>query len=97
MHRLTGVLTLGAQPSPGSDAMGAAESSLLRAIEIARRQHATWLELRAAVGLSRLWADQGNVARARTLLSGIYASFTEGFDTADLQEATSLLETLKTP
>jgi len=97
LHRLTGVLTLGAQPNPGSDAMGAAESSLLRAIEIARRQRATWLELRAAVSLSRLWADQGNVTGARTLLSGIYASFTEGFDTADLQEAKSLLETLKTP
>src|SRR5262249_40585182 len=88
LRRLSGVL---------SDEMDAAESSLLQAIEIARRQRAKWLELRAAVSLGRRWAEQGKVTQAHTLLSGVYASFTEGFDTADLREAKSLLETLRTP
>jgi DNA-binding winged helix-turn-helix (wHTH) protein/predicted ATPase len=76
-------------------ASGDAESHFLRAIEIARRQRARSLELRAATSLSRLWADRGNVREAHALLSGIYAWFTEGFDTADLSEAKSLLEELE--
>jgi hypothetical protein len=54
------------------------------------------LELRASASLSRLWADNGNVKEAHALLSGVYAWFTEGFDTADLSEAKSLLEELET-
>jgi predicted ATPase/DNA-binding winged helix-turn-helix (wHTH) protein len=94
--RLTGVLRLQGEASPGREATGAAESHFLRAIEIARRQGARWLELRATASLSRLWADQGHVKKAQALLSGIYAWFTEGFDTADLMEAKSLLEDLET-
>ena len=52
------------------------------------------LELRAAMSLSRLWQQQGKRAEARELLAPIYGWFTEGFDTADLQEAKALLETL---
>jgi predicted ATPase/DNA-binding winged helix-turn-helix (wHTH) protein len=93
LHRLTGVLTLRAGASPGRDA-GDAESHFLQALEIARRQRARSLELRAAASLSRLWADQGKGREAHALLSGVYAWFTEGFDTADLREAKSLLEEL---
>jgi predicted ATPase len=52
------------------------------------------LELRAATSLSRLWQRQGKRADARALLAPIYGWFTEGFDTADLQEAQALLEEL---
>ena len=91
LHRLTGVLTLQA----GASATGDAESYFLRAIEIARRQRARSLELRAATSLSRLWAANRNVTEAHALLSGVYGWFTEGFDTADLTEAKSLLEELR--
>ncbi len=52
------------------------------------------LELRAAMSLARLWQQQGKRAEARALLAPIYDWFTEGFDTADLQEARALLEAL---
>jgi predicted ATPase len=48
--------------------------------------------LRAAVSLARLWQQQGKHAEARALLAPIYGWFTEGFDTADLQDAKTLLE-----
>ncbi|HWN17146.1 MAG TPA: hypothetical protein VNU02_25050, partial [Candidatus Dormibacteraeota bacterium] len=92
LHRLAGVLTL----QTGQAATGDAESHLLQAIAIARRQRARWFELRASASLSRLWADKGNVKEAHALLSGVYGWFTEGFDTADLREAKSLLEELET-
>jgi len=94
LHRLTGVLSLQTGAPTSDDARAAAESSFRRAIDIARRQHARWLELRAAKSLSRLWADHGHAARAHALLSGVYGWFTEGFDTADLREAKSLLDSL---
>jgi predicted ATPase len=61
---------------------------------VACRQRATSLELRAAMSLSRLWQQQGKGAEAREVLAPIYGWFTEGFDTADLQEAKALLEQL---
>ena len=61
---------------------------------IARRQQAKSLELRAVMSLSRLWQRQGKRAEAYELLAPIYGWFTEGFDTADLQEAKALLEEL---
>jgi predicted ATPase len=51
-------------------------------------------ELRAALSLARLWQQQGKHQEARHLLVEIYGWFTEGFDTADLQEAKTLLEEL---
>jgi predicted ATPase len=63
-------------------------------MDIARQQHAQSWELRAATSLARLWRDQGKRAEARALLAPIYGWFTEGFDTADLQEAKALLEAL---
>ena len=70
------------------------EASLLRALEVARRQHAKSLELRAAMSLGRLWQQQGKRQEAHDLLAPIYDWFTEGFDTADLREAKALLEGL---
>jgi adenylate cyclase len=67
---------------------------LQRALAIARQQGAKSLELRAAMSLSRLWQRQGQGAAAHRLLAEIYGWFTEGFDTADLQDARALLEAL---
>jgi predicted ATPase len=72
-----------------------AASWLQRALDVARRQEAKSLELRAAMSLSRLWQQQGKRAEAYDLLMPIYGWFTEGFDTADLQEAKTLLEELR--
>jgi predicted ATPase len=52
------------------------------------------LELRAVMSLARLWQQQGRRAEAHELLAPVYGWFTEGFDTADLQEAKALLEEL---
>jgi predicted ATPase len=71
-----------------------AETWLQRALDVARRQEAKSLELRAAMSLACLWQQQGRRAEARDLLAPIYDWFTEGFDTADLQEAKALLEEL---
>ena len=65
-----------------------------RAMGVARRQEAKALELRAAMSLARLWQHQGKRTEAYDLLAPIYEWFTEGFDTADLQEAKALLEEL---
>ena len=65
-----------------------------KAIEIARRQEAKAFELRAAISLSRLWQQQGKRTEAYALLAAVYGWFTEGFDTADLQEARALLAAL---
>jgi predicted ATPase len=46
------------------------------------------------MSLSRLWQSQSKPQEARLLLAEIYGWFTEGFDTADLQEAKALLEAL---
>src|SRR5207249_5619041 len=71
-----------------------AEVYFQQALAIARRQQAKSWELRAAMSLSRLWQRQGKRDEARELLAPIYGWFTEGFDTADLQEAKALLEEL---
>ena len=71
-----------------------AEECFLKAIDIAREQQAKSLELRAATNLARLWQQQGKQAEARALLAPVYQWFTEGFDTADLQDAKALLEEL---
>jgi predicted ATPase len=67
---------------------------LRQALDVARHQQAKSLELRAAVSLSRLWQQHGKRDEARELLAPLYGWFTEGFDTADLQEAKTLLEEL---
>jgi predicted ATPase len=74
-----------------------AAACLRQALAIARRQEAKSLELRAAMSLSRLWQRQGKHAEAHALLAPIYDWFTEGFDTADRQEARALPEELAGP
>jgi predicted ATPase len=64
------------------------------AMAIAQNQQAKSWELRAATSLARLWQQQGRRAEAYDLLAPMYDWFTEGFDTADLQEARALLEEL---
>ena len=65
-----------------------------RALTLARAQSARSLELRAAMGLARLWHKQGKAAQAHCLLADIYGWFTEGFDTPDLKDAQLLLAEL---
>jgi predicted ATPase len=62
------------------------------ALQLARRQHARSLELRATMGLSRLWLAQGKRGPARQRLASIYGWFSEGVASADLQAAKALLE-----
>lgn len=72
-----------------------AESCFHQALRIARQQHAKSLELRAATSLAKWWQSQDKRQEAYDLLAPIYSWFTEGFDTADLQEANSLLRDLE--
>jgi predicted ATPase len=74
--------------------VGEAEECFQKALDIALRQQAKSLELRAAMSLSRLWQQQGKQEEARQMLGDIYGWFTEGFDTSDLQEAKALLDEL---
>ena len=73
---------------------GEVEACFLKAIDIAQKQQAKSLELRATVSLARLWQQQGKQKEAHQMLSEVYGWFTEGFDTKDLQEAKALLEAL---
>ena len=94
IHRLKGDLILKSRSVGGRHKLQAwaqAEACLQRAVEVARRQGARSLELRAAVSLSRLWLSQGERERAHALLQETYSWFTEGFDTADLQDARAVL------
>ena len=68
-----------------------AEALFERALAVARQQEVKTLELRAAMGLARLWQRQGKRDAARDLLQPVYDWFTEGFDTQDLQYAKALL------
>jgi predicted ATPase len=108
-HRLRGVLLLRqasagggrprgrggrASPAVAAAAEKEAESSFLQAIEVARRQQAASLELRAATGLARLWQRQARTREAHALLGDVLGRFTEGFETADLNGARALLSEL---
>jgi len=78
----------------GADAAAAAEGHFLPALDWAGRQQALSWELRTATSLALLWKDQHRVAEARELLGSVYSRFTEGFETADLRRAKTLLEQL---
>ena len=107
LYRLRGELTLAQSsvqrlessvprhPTPNTRAPKAKpEACFHKAIEIARKQQAKSLELRAATSLARLWQSQGKRNEAHQMLLEIYNWFTEGFDTKDLQEAKALIESL---
>ena len=78
----------------GPDVTQRATDLYMRALDWARRQGAASWELRTATSLARLWRDQHRVKEARELLGSVYARFTEGFATADLREARTLLDQL---
>jgi predicted ATPase len=88
LYRLQGELLLARPAEPHAEA----EACFCEALAVARRQQAKALELRAATSLSRLWQQQGKRDDAYELLAPIYGWFTEGFDTADLQDAKALME-----
>jgi predicted ATPase len=90
LHRLQGVLLL-QLPRPDIPQV---EACFQQALSVARAQQAKALELRAAVCLSRLWSQQGKRPEAQALIAPVYGWFTEGFGTADLQEAIALLQEL---
>ena len=96
LYRLKGELTLAQSSvqSLGSSVQKEAEACFCKAVEIARRQQAKSLELRAVMSLAKLWQRQGKPKEAHEMLAEIYNWFTEGFDTKDLQEAKTLLEEL---
>src|SRR4030095_13908372 len=87
LYRRTGALLL--QQSAAHHAE--AQACFYQALDVARGQQAKSFELRAATSLCRLWQQQGKDVEARALLAPIYGWFSEGFDTADLQEAKALL------
>jgi predicted ATPase len=91
LHRLRGALLL---QQAMLDAHHA-ESCFQHALAVARDQQAKSLELRAATSLARLWQRQDKRQQAYALLVPVYHWFTEGFDTADLQQAKALLEELR--
>jgi predicted ATPase len=90
IYRLRGILLLRHSMAPHAEA----EAWLRRALDVARRQQAKSLELRAATSLACLWRDQGKHAEARDLLAPVHGWFSEGYDTLDLKEAKTLLEHL---
>ena len=90
LYRLKGELLLSLSAGHAAEA----EACFHSALEIARRQSANSWELRTTMSLARLWQCQGKRTEARELLAPVYGWFTEGFDTADLQEAKALLEEL---
>jgi predicted ATPase len=90
LYRLKGALLL----QQASDNQREAETCFHHAIRIAQNQQAKSLELRAVTSLGRLWQQQGKREEARQVLGDVYYWFTEGFDTADLQDAKALLDAL---
>ncbi|GAB3629702.1 guanylate cyclase [Pandoraea terrae] len=94
LHRLKGelLLELSSAQTRKSTAREPAQACFHQAIGIARQQSAKSFELRATLSLVRLWQRQGNIEAARQTLAEVHGAFTEGFDTADLQQARTLLD-----
>ena len=90
LYRLKGILLL----QQSSNNQAEAEHCFHHALDLTRHQQAKSFELRTATSLARLWQQQGKRQEAHDLLAPLYEWFTEGFDTADLQEAKALLAAL---
>jgi serine/threonine protein kinase/predicted ATPase len=86
LQRLKGELLL----ADGGEASAAAKVCFGKATDIARRQGNVSFELRAGLSLARLLEREGHLDEARSALAPVYQTFTEGFDTPDLREATAL-------
>jgi tetratricopeptide (TPR) repeat protein len=92
LYRLRGEALLA-----GAGTLSEAETAIEQGIAVARRQNAKSWELRGAMSLARLRRQQGRPQEAVALLAPILGWFTEGFDTADLKEAKTLLDKLTEP
>ena len=90
LYRLKGALLLQQSSNNSTEAA----TCFQQAITIAQNEQAKSFELRAATSLARLWQQHGKRQEAHDLLAPVYSWFTEGFDTADLQDAKALLEAL---
>jgi predicted ATPase/DNA-binding winged helix-turn-helix (wHTH) protein len=88
--RVKGCLLL-SMPEPSR---GGAETCFVQSLELSRHQGARAWELRTAIDLATMWADQQQTERARELLQPVFDTFEKGSDTADLKEAERLLATL---
>jgi class 3 adenylate cyclase/predicted ATPase len=88
VHRLRGELLL----QLDAKAVQEAEACFAQALEVARRQQARSLELRAALSLGRLWEHQGQAQAGRELVAAVYGTFTEGLEAPELQAARAWLE-----
>jgi predicted ATPase len=97
IHRLRGQLLLTVSEPATPEAARSAEACFRHALDVARRQTARSLELRAAVSLAQLWQAEAREREARELLAPIYEQFTEGLDTPDLLAAAALLARLAAP
>jgi TOMM system kinase/cyclase fusion protein len=93
LYRLKGESILQCEDQASrSTTLAEAAESFRTAIDIAQRQAAKSLELRATISLSRLWRRQGKHVPARRMLAGICGWFTEGSDSHELEEARLLLQ-----
>jgi adenylate cyclase len=95
LHRLQGEVLLAAadKGNPDNDSSDRAEACFHSALEVARRQQARSLELRAALSLSHVWSRSRH-DEARRLLGGVLETFSEGHDTADLRAASEQMAQL---
>ena len=92
-QRSRGEILLMAAPLRHEDA----ERCFKKALACARRQEARLWELHAAQSLASLWLTQGRNDEARELLAQVYATFADGFDTANLKLAKATLDQLARP
>jgi len=88
LYRLRGGILIGLSETNRA----AAETAVLRAVEVARLQQARSFELRALTSLVRLRNGRDGATEARTWLAECYGAFTEGLDTGDLRAAKALLK-----
>ncbi|MFY9572887.1 MAG: AAA family ATPase [Blastocatellia bacterium] len=93
-RRVSLAATVGNAVFAAEPAVAQAEGCFSQSIKIAQHQKAKSWELRAVMSVARLYQNQGKREEARRLLTRIYSSFTEGFDTVDLREAKALLDEL---
>ena len=92
---LSELLRIKSQILATQDDCESAMTYLTEALTVAREQSALAWELRSAMALARLLAEDGQRDQARHTLALVYDRFTEGFETADLRSARALLEDLR--